>query len=538
MVARVLALLSLFSLAIQASAQTYRFEIPKYVCNLSLQEDASLQIGYEITFACLPGSDPIDIVDIGFPTRDYDPGSIAAELDGVPLTTIRPSEYIPIGVEIPLGDGTIMPGNSAVLKVSGVNPGMAFRDSSDPAYASTEFVPTWFDASCVSGESECVITFVFPQGADSSSVRYHSLPFTDSWISGDGRVVYEWRLTRRMSSAMYIGVSYPGSLISGEILDSRSASYGGKEASTSFFDIAVPVICGLVFPIGVLVFVLFFILRAGRNKLDYLPPTIGVEGTGIKRGLTAPMAAMLLELKLEKVAALILYGLVLKRAVEMDVPPAGGRGGAKPSIRRITPEPEELHGYEKGFLEAIGDGADGAPALDSEKLVQVFIDMLKNLRRSMSGFSLKETRKYYRSIISKAWDTASEAGTPEAVQAVFDDDLQWMMMDPDFDKKMDRLPGTMIFPSGRSYSFGSGSVDGGKHGRTLAQACARVAGSIESAAGNVASSFSTIAAHVTSVTNPPPVDSSSGSGGGSGRSSCACACACAGCACACAGGGR
>lgn len=533
---RIIATISLFILAMPVSAQTYRFEIPKYICNVSLQADASLQIYYEITLSCLPGSDPIDIVDIGFPTGDYDPGSVAAELNGEPLTTIRPSEYISIGVEIPLGDNRITPGESAVLKVSGVNPGMAFRDSSDPSYASTEFSPTWFDASFVSGESNCVITFVFPPGTDSSSVRYHDLPFTDSWISGDGRVVYEWRMTRQMSSAMSIGVSYPASVIEGELSENRGPAYGGGGVNRSFLESACPGMCAIVFPAGFFAMVFFAVRNANRRKLDYLPPKLGVEGTGIKRGLTAPMAAMILELKLDKVSSLILYGLILKGAAELDVPAAGGEGSAKPSIRRRTPEPEGLQEYEKGFLAAMGEGAGGRQAMDPEKLKQVFVGMVRDLKEKMTGFSAKETREYYRSIISKAWGTASAAGTPEAVQVVFDENLQWMMMDPDFDTRVGRLPGTLFLPSGPMRSFGAGHAGAGQGGQTLAQTCARVAGSIESAAGGIVSSFSSIASGVTAVTNPVPV--STGYGGGRSGGGCACACACAGCACACAGGGR
>ncbi len=538
MVARFICCLSALYAAGTASAQTYRFEIPKYVCNLSLSSYASLEIYYELTIRCQPGADPIDIVDIGFPTAGYDLESVAAELDGVQLTTIRPSEYIAIGVEIPLGENRIMPGETAVLRVSGVNPGMAFRDSSDPALASTEFSPTWFDPVCLQGQSDCTVTFAFPQGADSLSVRHHELPFTDAWVSDDGRVVYEWRFQRNMSSQYWLGVSYPADLITGEIATAYNPNDGWRPPSRSWFENACPAICGGVFPVGFLL-LMFLAIRKGRSRrLEYLPPRLGVEGTGIKRGLTAPMAAMLLELKLDKVSALILYGLVLKGAVDLDIPAAGGEGSARPSMKRNTPEPEGLNEYEKDFLAALKDDSPGRSSMDPDKLRLAFVKMVKELKEKMAGFSAKETREYYRSIISSAWRTAAGAGTPEAVGAVLSDNLQWMMMDDDFDSRLGRLPGTAVFPIPVLHPQGAGRLMTGQGSVNMVQACSRIAGSLESAAGGFVSSFTSLASGVTAVTNPIPVSTTRSGGGRSGGSSCACACACAGCACACAGGGR
>jgi hypothetical protein len=44
---------------------------------------------------------------------------------------------------------------------------------------------------------------------------------------------------------------------------------------------------------------------AGKRKLQYLPPKIAIEGHGIKRGLTAIEAALLLEQPLDKILTMI-----------------------------------------------------------------------------------------------------------------------------------------------------------------------------------------------------------------------------------------
>jgi len=46
--------------------------------------------------------------------------------------------------------------------------------------------------------------------------------------------------------------------------------------------------------------------------MQYLPPKISIEGKGIKRGLTAVEAGILLEEPLDKILTMILFGLIKK----------------------------------------------------------------------------------------------------------------------------------------------------------------------------------------------------------------------------------
>lgn len=517
------------------AAQDYRFEVPELLCNLSLEEDASLLVYYEITFRCSPGADPIDIVDIGLPTAEYDLESVAAELDGVVLDGIRRSSYIDIGVEIPLGSNEIQPGETSVLKVSATNPHMAFRDDVDSLYASTEFSPTWFDFSLLDGPTEVVIRFMFPPGADPNTVRHHELPFTDSWVTTDGRVVYEWRTTRIMSSSYFIGVSYPAALISGEIRDHYDP-WAGMHATGRGFRISEGLCMGVCFgvtPLAVIALIVLGVRSSWKRRLRYMPPRIGVEGVGMKRGLTAPQAALLLELRLEKVTGLILYGLVLKEAVELSI--VNGR----PVLARRSPPPEGLHAYEKDFLEAVNDGRAGGDALDDARLGKTLTSMVVDLQERMKGFSAKETREYYRSIISEAWETAAKAGATGAAADILGEQLSWMMMDDGFDSRLRSVSADPVWMRPVTFSGGAGRLAGGQGAISIVDFCGRIASSIEGAAGGLVGSFTSLTTRVTAVTNPIPVSTSRGTGSG-GRSSCACACACAcaGCACACAGGGR
>src|SRR6266508_5602497 len=82
-----------------------------------------------------------------------------------------------------------------------------------------------------------------------------------------------------------------------------------------------------------------------RRKLQYMAPKIAIEGHGIKRGLTAVEAAILMEQPLDKVMTMILFGVVKKgAAVVTNRDPL--------TIEVTSPLPEGLHDYEIKFLQA------------------------------------------------------------------------------------------------------------------------------------------------------------------------------------------
>ena len=60
--------------------------------------------------------------------------------------------------------------------------------------------------------------------------------------------------------------------------------------------------------------IVFFIVRGviRASKPKYLPAIAQVEGGGIKRGLTAPESAVILELPLTKVLILVVFGMLEK----------------------------------------------------------------------------------------------------------------------------------------------------------------------------------------------------------------------------------
>jgi hypothetical protein len=281
--------------------------------------------------------------------------------------------------------------------------------------------------------------------------------------------------------------------------------------------------------------------------MKYLPPELAVEGTGVKRGLTAVEAAILLEAPLNKVMTMILFGLVKKGIITVE-----SEKPLKITVADPLPKDVKLWYYERRFLGAVGDDGKLVEGLMSE----MAIDLIGDVNKKLTGFSRQETAAYYKDIAARAWKQVEAADTPEVLGERWGDGLEWTMLDEDWDDRTREVfrdrPVVMPHwgwgyrpwyastrpsqpsmprptPSGAGTQVTLPTLPGADFANTV------VTG-IENASNTVVSSIDGFTGKVTQTTNPPPKSSSSSSS--SGGYSCACACACAGCACACAGGGR
>ena len=100
-----------------------------------------------------------------------------------------------------------------------------------------------------------------------------------------------------------------------------------------------------------------------RRKLQYLPPKIAIEGHGIKRGLTAVEAAILLEQPMDKILTMILFSTIKKGAAEVVT--------KEPlKIKLHLPLPEGMQEYESDFLKAF----EGNDARKRRKAIAGFDD--------------------------------------------------------------------------------------------------------------------------------------------------------------------
>jgi hypothetical protein len=537
------------------SAQNYSFSVEEYIVDAYWQSDGTLTLQYSIVFNNDASAPPIEFVDIGMHNEYYDLSRVRAWIDDKPISHIAPSEYIDQAFELGLGSASIPPGGTGqvVALIEGI-PNVLFNDSEDSEYASARFSPSWFDKSSVHGTTDLYVAYHLPPGIQPEEPRWHASP--SGWpsdtpqtgLDSEGRIYYMWRNPSANPSQQYeFGASFPRKYVPADTVAKPSVS---QQLGITGEQLIGFLCCGGFF---VLIFAIIALAvrTSKKRKLKYLPPKISIEGHGIKRGLTAVEAAVLLETGLDRVLTMILFSSIKKgaaRVVSQD----------PLKIERVTPVPDGLRAYEETFLGII---VKPESRKRQNELQELMIDLVKSVQKKMKGFSLRETKTYYQAIIKKAWQQVEGAETPEVRSQRFDEGLEWTMLDRDFDDRTRRTfrTGPVFVPPWwwlyqPSYprptttttmpSRGVPSVPG--RGLTLptlpgADFAASMVRGVQNSAAGMVSNLTSFTNGVTKTTNPPPPPSRSKGGwssGGGGGGSCACACACAGCACACAGGGR
>jgi hypothetical protein len=511
-----------------------------------INEDGTVDIVQDLTFYVEPGSVPLDYVDVGLPNDTYDLSQVSASLDGVPLTGISRSSNIPHGVKVVL-DPMIQPGESGTLHVEATVRDALYQDSSDENYASINLSPTWFDSQYLTGSGRLEVQLHFPTGITPEEPRWHDQEPTEKYYQDD-RAVYAWiEENDSGSQERQFGASFPKSYVPADVVQkppSFNLNLGSVCSSPGW-------ICGLIF-VGWAGLTALGSLAKRKKKLDYLPPQLAVEGTGIKRGLTAVEAAVLLEAPLNKVLIMILFGLVKKGilTVEEEKP-------LKVKVADPLPAEVKLWEYEQSFLGAIKPEG----LVDEEKLHDLIIALIGDVNKKLTGFSRKESTVYYKDIAARAWKEVEAAATPEVLGQAWSEGLEWTMLDDDWDHHTERVfeDRPVVLPTWwwgyRPWATAAGvpapahvpsPAGGGPSipvtlptlpGATFANSVVR---GISNAANSVVTSVERFTGGVSQKTNPPQKTSSSSrsSYGGGHSCACACACACAGCACACAGGGR
>jgi len=603
-----------------ALAQTYRFSVPELQMQVFVQPDGNVRIQYDITFANSQFADPIDIVDIGMPHSGYNRRNMTASVNGNPLTDIRDSEFVTPGVEVHLDNFAIQPGDTGVLRFEFIMPRLLYEDVTRPGYVSLQITPTWFGSEFVQGTTNLQIAIHMLPGIRPDEVLSQDRPFTDKALFQD-RAVVVWQVPQhRLTGPYRVAASFPNRGITTGIVRQNVLDLAVKwmednpEAglmvgtlviglfALAFFrfsggtglSVFVLLAGGLIFLMaltgyatlclvpGMVALVIANEFFLHRRKREYRPAIAQVEGGGIKRGLTAPEAAVLLELPLGRILGLVLFGLLkkgmlvqmretpltVKLADEFRAPPQ-----TKRTDHRLAAAQKKgivLHTYEHAFLDVIESAA--APAvvekLDFGKAMKGLLD---GVAARMRGFDLSDTQDYYRRIVSRATTEAQSLGDVKMREQALDRNLEWIMMDRNFPTVLNApgLPYRPIWMRPVLTSTGTGAgmarpafgtagapapSAGGKS--SVGDVAAGFAGWAENTMGNLASAIlpgslgapgggfvnlsgaDKVTGDIFEALAKSSAESGSRSGGGGGGRSCACACAGCACACACAGGGR
>lgn len=549
-----LLLIILFILPSSALAQSYYFSLDKETVHVYWEADGTLDLIYEFVFTNQPEGHAIEYVDVGLPNYNYSDSNISADVDGQAITYISSSGYegSGSGVAVGLGGNSIPPGGRGVVRVfiDGIED-VLFPDTEADDYASAVFAPSYFGSEYVTGTTDITVTFHLPPGIEPDEPRWHNAPsgFSSSPITSRdtlGQITYTWRNPAADPSDQYkFGASFPSNYV--------PAAAISKPSIWQKLGIQPEAVTAILCVGGFFLFFIFIIVVSvssnKKRKLKYLPPKIRIEGHGIKRGLTAIEAAILLERPADKIFTMILFSLLQKEAAKvLSQDPL--------KLEFSDPVPEKLRKYEKQFIEAFKFESG---RVRKTALQDLMISLIKSVGKKMEGFSHKESVRYYEDIIKRAWKQVEDADTPEVKSEKFNDHMGWTMLDRDFEDKTQDVfrRGPVFVPiwwnrydpsyntpriSGSSLKIASPSLSGG---RTLPQLpgadfAASMATGISNFSNDVVGNITDFTSRITQKTNPvpKPTSSSGRSGGWSSGGGSSCACACAGCACACAGGGR
>lgn len=547
-----LLILVLLATPVPSLAQDYYFILETLTVDAYWNQDGTLSLDYTFVFQNDPAGHAIEYVDLGLPNNNFDVNSISASVDGAPVAYISESEFQGIGssgVAVALGASSIPPGGRGTVRIFvGQVRQVLYTDTQDRNYASARFSPAYFQPSIIYGNTDLTVTFHLPPGVQPDEPRWHKAPagFPEVPITGidsQGRIFYSWRNPNANGHTRYeFGASFPKTYVPA----SAVAGVGMPSWLRNFDeDLLIPLGCcsSIALLVGLSIY------QENRRKYQYLPPKISIEGHGIKRGLTAVEAAILLEQPLDKVLTMILFSVIKKGAAEViQRDPL--------ELKVVSPLPEGLHSYEKDFLQAFRETGSKRKT----ELRDTVVALVRSVSEKMKGFSRRETIAYYQDIVRRAWAQVESAETPEVKSQKFDEYMGWTMLDRNYDDRTREVfrhqpvfvpswwgrydptfsSKTLARPTGTSPAPGGGQpalphLPGSDF-------AASVVNGVQNFSSKVVGNINEFTSRVTSVTNPIPKSSSGrgsyrSSGGGS-SCACACACACAGCACACAGGGR
>ena len=404
----ILLLLLLIVIPTTALAQSYFFGVEKETVHVYWEDDGTLDLVYEFVFVNQPEGHAIEFVDIGLPNNNISDIKVSADLNGQALSYISSSEYegSGSGVAIGLQSKAIPPGSRGTVRVfiDGIE-GVLFPDTESDDYASAVFQPTYFGSEYVTGRTDISVIFHLPPGINPDEPRWHTAPngFSSSPITGHdslGQITYTWRNPDGDVSKKYeFGASFP--------LNYVPASAVTKPSLWQQLGISPEAVTGTLCVGGFLLFIVLIIgvsiSSSRKRKLKYLPPKIRIEGHGIKRGLTAIEAAVLLERPADKIFTMILFSLIQKNAASVI-----SRDPLK--LEFNDPLPENLRKYETQFIEAFKNESS---RVRKTALQDLMIALIKSMSKKIEGFSHKETVRYYEDIIKRAWKQVEDADTPE-----------------------------------------------------------------------------------------------------------------------------
>jgi len=278
---------------------------------------------------------------------------------------------------------------------------------------------------------------------------------------------------------------------------------------------------------------------ANRNREDYTPPQVSMEGVGVNETLSPFEASILLRQPPEKTLTLMLFAMVKRGYIRIT---------SEDPLRVAVQYERDLGEAERLFMEAINRETG---EIDGSKLAPCFRYLATSVNEKMRPYCRKETEEFYRGVIRRTWDEVTAAETPELKLTTIDKNVLWLLQDEERMQALEReLPPEEDERSARMYPdwWMMGFMMGRHVGYPYYMWPGVMYGRYSGISGGILSSdaqgqFRAISEQAFNPVVAPKRNvwggGGRGSSGGFTPPSCACACACVSCACACAcaGGG-
>jgi hypothetical protein len=520
-------------LASHANAQNLTYSVDHQWAQIFINQDGTIDLTYNITVTVSSGV--MHGFYVGQPNGDFTPGQ-AVDQYGNSLAVADKSIGGNYRVDVTLNP-PLTAGNSVWFTVTTNVAGLISNDTKNPGNFGMQFIPQWITDVPI---SDARVQIVLPPGVLVSEVKT-TQNFYNSTSTVEGQLAVYWQKPVLQPNEQFlIGVSFPAKYMPNY---TPAPPSGGIGLETIILLVLLSIIA---------IIVIVLVVQAAR-KSSYASPKVSMESLGVKRGLTAVEASYLLDLKPTQIVTEILYSLLQKRAVWAE--------SSKPSLKLRILAPYEnktgtaenpLRYYEIDFLNSLK--ADGS--LDEEKLAHTVTFLRDTVEQKLRGYSRKDTVDYYRKIATQAWAQVEQAGTVELASNAYDEQLLWLMLDPNQRQRTETVfhdrvfqpnpmwfwwwygyttyhPNPTIQPNVKlpSQSPKPPAIPGADFANNIAT-------SVEKTSSNIVVNLEKFAS---SIVPPPPKASHEPAKHGAdcvcACAACACACACVSCACACAGGG-
>jgi len=416
----VIAAFILVALVGMAIAQQIQYHLGYEYAEVWINSDGSIDLLYNMSVTCDSGV--IHWVKVGQPNSEFTITG-AQDESGQSLGTTSTGD----GVQIDVQD--ISSGQTSRFSLLTKVARMIYEDTQNPGNVGMQFIPTWYDANIL----DLRVLIVLPEGVTWQNVR--TSVNWDNNITEGGRLAIYWERTNLAPNQQYtFGVSFPKQYVPDYQPPSQpppeTQPWTPPQGTHSYYQPGVT---------GATVFFAIFFLAAiigivaiVARKLPYIAPSVSMETLGIRHGLTAVEASYLLDVKPTKIVTEILYSLLQKRAIWVE--------STTPSLKLKILQPFQdktgtletpLRYYEIDFLETVKE--DGT--LDEEKLAHTVMFLRDTVEEKMRGYCRRDTIDYYRKIVAKAWEQVEQAGTPELASKAYDEQLLWLLLNPDFQSR-------------------------------------------------------------------------------------------------------